>query len=573
MKTMFNIKDVTKSLSFALVFGLVAVFFLSLSGFAFGVSINQFYPIAALVLSVVGIFLLNRDKTPIFSVVLTGVYLLILFLSAQIAVNFYDNSWDGRDYHQLAVLFLQNGWNPFYTDIISTYQTLYHNPLLDNTLLWIQKYVKFQEIVAANVFTVTGKIESGKFINYLSLSLLFLYSLYVFENPVFAKLSYKVKITLSLLTVLNPVLLAQLFTFYNDGLSYCYLILLLLTILNAELNDNFSKSDLFFLFAFAVILANIKFGGLLYLIFFFGAYFVYLFVKKQKERLRVLLKLTCLIGLVVVLSGYNPYITNIKQGYNPFHPVLGADKKDFLSPSIPRQFVGKSMPYKFFYATFSESENIKSFSANQPKLKIPFSVCYVKEFPAFFEPDVRVGGFGVFWSGILILTLYLLCVLRFKDTKEKGVFKFLIASIFLSILINPENWWARYVPHFWFLPVVIILSTLLAEPQNLQKTAAKFLIYIMIFNSLIVFYFNYIYSAKFSRVIKNICSNNSEIYMFTDNVFEVSFVQKLKENNIKLIRADFNYFLEHKDELRGIPNPFTLKTEYFCRISKNEQKN
>ena len=49
MKTMFNIKDVTKSLSFALVFGLVAVFFLSLSGFAFGVSINQFYPIAALV--------------------------------------------------------------------------------------------------------------------------------------------------------------------------------------------------------------------------------------------------------------------------------------------------------------------------------------------------------------------------------------------------------------------------------------------------------------------------------------------------------------------------------------------
>lgn len=31
------------------------------------------------------------------------------------------------------------------------------------------------------------------------------------------------------------------------------------------------------------------------------------------------------------------------------------------------------------------------------------------------------------------------------------------AVLFLSVIINPETWWARYIPQFWIIPILLIL--------------------------------------------------------------------------------------------------------------------
>lgn len=556
-----------KNLSLALLIGIFSVFCISITGFVFGQSINQYYSIFGLIISVISIFIFNkRSGLPYkYSILQSAFLLCLIFFLIQCAVSIYDTSWDGRDYHQAAILFLKDGWNPFYIAVSDFVKNNYDYTVFNESLLWVQSYVKFEEIFAASVFSTIGKIEAGKIINYLSVLVLLFYSVYIIEKPVFSDLTKRVKFLILSVLVLNPVFLVQMSTYYNDGLIYCYLMMLILTIFNIEYNNKILMSDIMVIFISGVILSNIKMGGLLYLVFFIGVYLIYLAIKKFKDRLTKLLILSLLIVFTVVVTGINPYFTNVKQMHNPFYPLIGADKSSFLSTNMPQQFVNKTMPYKLFYSVFSKSENLKPFYKRECTLKLPLTVNFIGEMPHFEEPDVRVGGFGPFWSGILLLSLFLFLSFQTKEFYLKQISSFIILLILLSVLVNPENWWARYVPQFWFFPLSVVIYSMLFK-KGFKQSIAKFVLYLMIFNSLLIFYVNERYVLKFSENLNKFLhgtNKNIMVYFLNKEIYEISFLQKLNENSFKYTIVDSNYFLNNRQDFKILPYPYTLKTEFF----------
>jgi hypothetical protein len=78
----------------------------------------------------------------------------------------------------------------------------------------------------------------------------------------------------------------------------------------------------------------------------------------------------------------------------------------------------------------------------------------------FVYTDVRVGGFGPLFSGICLLTLIIIILITYYCHKNyitvNNYILFLCFLIFLTVIINPESWWARYVPQLWLIPLLIL---------------------------------------------------------------------------------------------------------------------
>lgn len=165
------------------------------------------------------------------------------------------------------------------------------------------------------------------------------------------------------------------------------------------------------------------------------------------------------MGICVI--GYNPYVTNTVYYGHPFYPLYGGGTQtmDIMTSNSPQGFMQMNPLEKLYVATFSRSTN--NFDREEPALKIPFTVELGELRPFVYGADIRIGGFGPWFSGILVvavLTLVSMCAVR---AKEMMYVAGLVASIMLTVLINPEAWWARYVPQFWLVPIIIAAAALL----------------------------------------------------------------------------------------------------------------
>ena len=84
-----------------------------------------------------------------------GLYIILFFIltivsSAGISSAFYDVSWDGQAYHQKAIYYLANNWNPYQVKIGD---------------LWVDHYAKGSWIYAASIYKLMGHIEVSKMFN------------------------------------------------------------------------------------------------------------------------------------------------------------------------------------------------------------------------------------------------------------------------------------------------------------------------------------------------------------------------------------------------------------------------
>lgn len=536
------------NLSFSLLTGIFVIFLLSFIGFIFGFSITPIYTFIGIITAISLLIYRTKSDKELNIWPVLGLLALIITISAILALSYYDDSWDGRCYHQGAAILLNKGWNPVFTTIedFTKTQTIKYSSIW----LWVQNYPKFFEIFTANMLSMFGKIELGKIINYLFCFGTFFYSFYVLN--LFSKLSKVQNSILSLLLVYNPVSIYQMSTFYVDGALYYMFLTLILSIIHLEKNTDKSKTAWAFLIMSCVILANIKMLGLLYVFILLAVYFFYLIMNKSFKELKPLITSCALVLALIILSGINPYYTNIKQNRHPFYPIAGKDKIDIMTSTSPVSFKDKNMFYKLFISTFSRTVN-EPFSERKIELKIPFSINHEDKFTA---PDMRIGGFGYFWSGILLVSLILAAGIRFKEKKNKKIFLLLSTILILSILANPECWWARYAPQFWALPVFIITFSAI-ETNIFMKN--KFLFYflcLLIFvNSLILNITNAKTTKEHTKLIRgqinNLQRTQKEVKIYEDlenpSIYE-PFLQKLSEKGIKYEMVSQEEFEKHRDD-------------------------
>jgi hypothetical protein len=118
---------------------------------------------------------------------------------------------------------------------------------------------------------------------------------------------------------------------------------------------------------------------------------------------------------------------------------------------------------------FSQSSNDRQW----PRWKIPFTVSKT-ELEEFVIPDARIGGFGPWFGGTVILSalaIVLLTVSQLRNPKPPSSRRekrqittdslrigcYVLFGLVGSCLVNPAAWWARYVPQLWLVPVIVLL--------------------------------------------------------------------------------------------------------------------
>jgi hypothetical protein len=410
-------------------------------------------------------------------------WLAVATIAGGVALNwYYDFSGDGQWYHLPAVLALAEGWNPFLVPELAQWSAGFEKDLT-NAVIYVQHYAKGVWIVAAAAYRATGLLEATKVFG-----LLYLLAVYLLAATFLTRmgLSRVWSHALALTAALNPVALYQLPSFFVDGqlASLCALLILL----SLDYLHRSRLQTLLLLALCVVLLVNIKFTGLVYAAVIGSAFTVVALLRRRYvEGGRYVATGMASLLLASAVIGYQPYLTNLISKGNPFYPAVARDKAATEATEgqfelwAPAEFLGMSRTEKLLRSLFARSSAAKS----MPEWKIPFTVSK-SEMYIFFNTEPRYGGFGPFFGAILAATLFLY-ILAAGATKA-GLWKAgagIAALVMLSVMPNPEAWWARLAPQLWLVPVILI-AALAAGASHWPRKVAAALTVLLLANSALV---------------------------------------------------------------------------------------
>ena len=403
-----------------------------------------------------------------------GLVLAVLIGSVLIAGSFYDVSFDGQWYHEETVILLKQGYNPAhqkisgrpYEDVGETsvgWCTGVDKPMPNQVssghhvvsvkFININNFRKGTEVIAAAVYGVTGRVETGKAVNGMLIAASFFLCLALLYKVDRIR-SYK-KWILAALVAFNPISLMQLNSFCVDGDLACTLICLLAV--NLLLLDEMNRYYLILLGAVIVLAVNIKFTNVVFAGIFCSLFLTILFVYKKRETFKQVLKVGIIAGVTgLFLCGYNPYITNLIDKHDPFYGL--SETRDVIRRLTPPLFLHLDRFGKLF---FSLSAHQGWNSADKRSVweipKIPFSLNKEDIIDAK-EAQQELSAFGPFFSGALLLTfpLFVLVLVRFPQSSFLRLLLAVSLAILLTVFLMPDPWWGRFVPQLWLFPVVVI---------------------------------------------------------------------------------------------------------------------
>jgi hypothetical protein len=355
----------------------------------------------------------------------------------------YDLSADGQFYHQEAIVQLARGWDP-----------LYESPLPpDNaSKLFVEHYAKGPWICSAAVYLATGRIETAKCFSVLLMVAAFCFGLHALLT---FRLRWFPAVLLAMLAALNPVSTCQWLGFYIDGqLAALLTILVALAFLLVQTTDTwFAATTALAL----IVITNIKFTGGLYAAVLLCPLWLWLILRRRWDTQRgmtIALVVGSILGALFV--GYSTYVTNTRDHGHPFYPLAGSSTMDIMTGATPSNLLESNRLVKLATAVFSESKN-----EHQPhgtRFKWPFSVSR-DEITGFSIPDMRIGGFGPWFGGAMLLTGLLLAAAYRRDARAMAPLLAVLVIVVGSTLIHAHGWWARYAPQLWLVPTLVMAGT------------------------------------------------------------------------------------------------------------------
>lgn len=459
--------------------------------------------------SVAGIVLLIfRGNNKVTLLVSVGIACVVTVLSYFLAVSYYDISYDGQGYHQETIYLLKNGWNPVYEQ-----SNAFRN--------WVNYYQKGNEIIQANIYLLTNKIEAGKLVN-----LLFVYIAFVSSFAYLSLLRIKTvyRWLISFIIVFNPVVFTQVFTYYLDANWYLTFVILLMSLLSY-----FASGKLPFLIIFifsSVIFCSLKLTSVP--VFIVLSIFALIFSLKRKKLAAPLLS----IFVLALICNAHPFITNIKNGHHILHPFAGEHKTDILNQNIPKVLLNHNRLERLAISLFSKPNNDREITLVNT-LKMPFSI---DKSHLFLIYDTRLGGFGYLFSEILILSFLLLFYSLYteKSKSNRNIFLIIICGVICSILINPASWWARLSPQMWLVPIAVIIFALVTK-KYYAKLLAHVCMFFLVLNIVLPGYLAYLdlkaNQSKIQQLLDSAQNNVIILDMNNPHGFQ-QYHLKFEEQNI-----------------------------------------
>lgn len=444
--------------------------------FLFGAGVSASALLVALAASVAFSYCLSgRSLRQTAGVCLTG--LILAAACVLLCCLCLDWSYDGNAYHKAVVGLLRDGWNPLRESFYSF--AAGYDFLKEESATWFDAYPKAAETWAACIYLLTGNIEAGKAFNLISVFALFFLCQAFLGDGTNLK-TWQRGLGAGAL-VLNPVSVSQCLTFYVDSFLWMMLLLFLAGLLYLSLREKgrYKKLSCYLLFVSIAVGLNVKFSGLI----FFGipgiAFFLYWSIsalcrqeRPQAKRLiaRRFLLLAAAVLCGLLLLGCDSYVTNTIRYHNPLYTMIGEGATELILSQLPPAFAELSNAERFIASLFSRYSN--SMSLTSVQWKLPF-VVYREEFTAYV--DTRIGGWGIFFSGILLLSIAVLAAAAVKHRRERKTeleaAGLLLAVALLQVVVVPGLFWARYFVGLSYVPAAA-LAVLFAW-ANRRNTGKK----------------------------------------------------------------------------------------------------
>ena len=135
----------------------------------------------------------------------------------------------------------------------------------------------------------------------------------------------------------------------------------------------------------------------------------------------------------------------------------------------------------------------------------------------FWGADVRVGGWGVLFSGALILSLLGLPLLFFVPRKQRNTGLALLGAVAVSVLVNPEAWWARFAPQLYLVALIPGALLLLGTKWPVRVYGVVVVLILLINSSLVgksYYPFNKEITAEHDEFLQLIVEVNQPIIVF-----------------------------------------------------------
>jgi len=392
----------------------------------------------------------------------------------------YDTSFDGQFYHETAVIALANRWNPVYDGALPIHTPLSGTAALDEgspKIIWS---------IDAGIYQLTHSIDSATIIN-LFIGLIAL--VFAWDGLRTIGLGSKWALGLSLLTVFNTLFIQQLFSFMEDSVSYDFLIIGMASIIFLLKGRNKFVYLLCLATSF-IFLAGTKYSNL-YIFLALGCVAAYVVIAQKiyTSKIFQLISVAGLICALITLS--NPYITNITRYHAIDYPY---NEKVFASSlrttSVPANVRTGSKLKLFYYGVFSSADiSPDQDPASYARLKVPFTFTHSDLVTQADATSKLVGGYGVLFSGIFIISIIGYCYLIVikKSKHEMIVFKWLSAAlglILLSCLLSPIPNYARYNSQLDLMPIAITVALLIIRPRSrgVGKILAGIIVLCLLFN-------------------------------------------------------------------------------------------
>lgn len=400
------------------------------------------------------------------------IFIFFLLLSGSV----YDQTWDGAAYHKTAVGLLKEGWNPYYSSS-AEYNTLSHSiePARESPLIWAEAYPKASWYFAAVVYKITGSIEYGK-----CYTLIFTFITFGVCLEFFSKKSiYGIwNVLLSVVASLNPIVCAQFQTYYLDGIVagiFTMLILKLLALFE-EKDEKERKEKFVSVFALMVWGCNLKFNIAFYIATICMIYCICISMKKKKFQKREAFVLASQGAGALFIVGFNPYVTNLMRYGNMFYGFDTLLNEQEFQKTFGIEGLGNMG--RFWTSVFGRTSH-GQYSSIEEVVKIPFTFCK-EELDYYAIPDVRVGGFGIMFSGLFVMATIigigvLVNKIRKKTFDISFAFIFLIWSVSLvEFCFVPQTSQFRYIPHLYLCVVFALYELVVGKKRSMKVGAILF---------------------------------------------------------------------------------------------------
>ncbi|MBQ9254343.1 MAG: hypothetical protein IJ180_06180 [Bacteroidales bacterium] len=490
---------------------LFLTYFFSVCGWFLGAKfLPMTFPLSFCLLLIVGFwkrkFLCLNTK----NVSLIGVlHVFITLLSVFVCSKLYDQSFDGQWYHVKSIHDMAFGWNPVRECNI-------------DSDLYVVHYTKAMETIEASFVALFSNIEGSKAVNFLFAFSLFGFALRFLED--FLNKSKKTTLyLLAVLITLCPVFSYQCLTFYIDYMGYILFVINLISLYFLSKKERFSLPVIAMVVSLSLcIKINIAFWVVVSLLIY-ALYLLYIKEFKLLKKGIMVAVFSALFG--VCFLGYNPYIINLKTDHHILYPLMGKEKVDIMTDNTPEVIRHKNRMVQVTASLFSRPSGCCVYHNITDVWRYYKRDCG--------QSDVRIGGFGVLFIEVLVLTLLLIL---FADKRNKKAFYTMLMIEFLlliSLLVLQTGWWARYVPFFY---VFVLLPLIYVFKYGIRFRFLKHVaVFLLLLNTYLFFYFSLKYTLKYTKQVNKTieCLQGEEPLHF--KTINNAFIYKLEDKKIDYI--------------------------------------